>query len=261
MTAAVSIATLLSFSTWVTTSFNTIYQTSIPVIAVNQTSIASQFSTAIRTSSITQPEIIMASTIAIPVTLTSTLTNVLANSLPTRGSVVSIPTSTVTETIVSTISQPYRTLTYYPPTPTTTIQVTTKFPPVNTIVTVSPTITITEIVFYLENGGGNVCSTITTTLPAQTSAVVIVPGYEAHPSHGWDSWSDAQKGGLIAGVILAFLLLVLLVLLIIWCMRRRNLWVAGEWETNPSVALHRRPGALVIPQSYWGAVYGGGWRI
>lgn len=261
MAVAVSISTLLSFSTWVTTSFNTIYQTSVPVIAVTQTSIASQFSTAIHTSSITQPEIIIASTIAIPVTLTSTLTNMLTNALPTTGVIVSIPASTVTETIVSTISQPYRTLTYYPPTPTTTVQVITQYPPVNTIVTVSPTITVTEIVFYLENDGGNVYSTMTTTLPAQTSAVVIVPGYEARPSHGWDSWNDAQKGGLIAGVILAFLLLVLLALLIVWCMRRRNVWVAGEWETNPSVAVHQQPGALVITQSYWGPGYGGGWRI
>lgn len=252
-----AISTLLSFSMRVSTSFSTIYQTSVPVIATTQTSVASQFSTTIHVSSITQPEVVMASTVAVPVTITDTLTNILTAPSIATPTIATIPAPTVTETVFSTISQPYRTLTYYPPTPTTTVQLITLLPPANTIVTVLPTVTITEIVFYLENGGGDIYSTITTTLPAQTSPVVIVPGYSQDHDNGWDSWSDAQKGGLIAGVILAVLSLVLLALLVVWCMRKRNIWVAGEWQTNPSATV-QQPGALVIPQSYWG---GHNWRI
>lgn len=260
MEASLTVSTILSLSAWTSTSFSTIYQTSTPVVAVTQTSIASQFSTAIRTSSITQSGIVMASTIAVPVTITDTLTNILTNTLaPTPGFVIPSP-STVTETIISTILQPDRTLTYTLPTPTTTVQITTQWPSSNTVVTVSPTITVTEILFYLENGAGDVYSTITTTVPSQTSAVVIVPGHSEDNGHGWVSWSDAQRGGLIAGVVLAFLLMLLLSLLVLWCLRRRNVWVAGEWETNPSMAV-QQPGALVIPQSYWGSGYAGGWRI
>lgn len=73
--------------------------------------------------------------------------------------------------------------------------------------------------------------------------------------HGWSSWSDAAKGGLITGVVIAGLLVLGL---IVWClMRRRKIWLASDWAEPPAGQVVP---AQPVGNAYWG--YGpAGWGI
>lgn len=137
-------------------------------------------------------------------------------------------------------------------------------PPTYTVVEPTSTVTLTEIVFLLEDPPGQVYTTITTALPAQasqTGPIVFVAGGDQ--GDGWDSWSDAQKGGLIAGVVLLFLLI--LGILAFCLLRRRNIWLANEWAGAPApVIVQPQMAGAVMPyqqqHGQWG--YGpAGWGI
>ncbi len=131
------------------------------------------------------------------------------------------------------------------------------------------TVTLTELIFLLENPSGEVYTTITTAIPVQatpTGPVVLVAGGDR--GTGWATWSDAQKGGLVAGVVLLFLILVGLLAFLL--LRRRNIWLASEWAgpPEPVVVQPQMAGAVVRyqqggqgqGQGYWG--YGpAGWGI
>ena len=236
---------------------------SIPVIL---TSLGYSISTSIFFSTVYQTLTPQSTLVQFPTTAPSTATfstlimypfTITATSYP---STIQIPTSTITETFKTTITQPGHSITYYPPQTTTTIQVTAQIMPTNSTFTISPTTTITELIYYLESND-HIYSIITATLPTQTQdyPFIVVPGALSSDSedNGWNSWSDAQKGGLIAGVVIASLLLLGIAVLLLWCLRRRRkIWVASEWETNPSMAGQQYNGnELVIPWAYWGPRY------
>ncbi|KAK5083697.1 hypothetical protein LTR05_006201 [Lithohypha guttulata] len=258
MASSVILSTSVLISTSLSTAFSTIYQTSKPVVVTTLTSVASQLSTFVQSTTITKSDIVMASTLSIPTTVTYTLSQVLTSYAPASTPTIAAAPLTVTATITSTLFQPPETLTYWLPPPPP--------PPTTTTVSANPTeylggiiyapllpVTVTELIFFLENAAGNVYSTITTTIAPSTlptSPIIIVPGKE-EPKHGWDSWNDSQKGGLIAGVVLAFLLLLGLLGLLWLCLRRRNnVWVASDWTGTPVV--QQSGNAVMVPQTYWG---------
>lgn len=248
MASLALLSTSISVVVSTATSLSTIYQTSKPVFVTTLISIASQVSTIVIPTTLTKPDVVMASIIAVPITTTQTLSQVLTNYSPQYQP--SFLTSTVTQTITSTIMQPGQTYTYYAPTPaTTTFEVTTGYPAVSAL----PTATITEIVFLLEDAIGLVYSTSTTTLPSNTNSIVFVPGKYQESGSGWSTWSDSQKAGLISGVILAFLFFLAIFILLVWCVRRRNIWLASEGGGMTGPFNQALPGnALVVPQAYWG---------
>lgn len=249
-----SVSVLVSLST----SFSTIYHTSTPVAI---TSAATQLTTLIL------PETVVASTLAIPTTITQTMSNILTSYAPGAPAASTSPppaaspeTITSTLTVTSTVVQAGQTITYYPPTHTFVLT----SPPTYTVVEPTSTVTLTEVVFLLEDPPGQVYTTITTVMPAQasqTGPIVFVAGDDQ--GDGWDSWSDAQKGGLIAGVVLLFLLI--LGILAFCLLRRRNIWLANEWADAPApIIVQPQMAGAVMPyqQQYgqWG--YGpAGWGI
>ncbi|KAK5949890.1 hypothetical protein OHC33_009075 [Knufia fluminis] len=266
--SAVLLSTSISFITSLTTSFSTIYATSKPVVVTTLISAATHLTT------LTQPEVVMASTLAFPTTITQTISNVLTSYAPaspptppppplstTPSPVASTQIITSTLTVTSTLVQPGQTITYYPPTHTFVLTP----PPTYTIVEPTSTVTLTEIIFLLEGPSGQITSTITTALPAQatqTAPIIFVPGDD--DGSGWSSWSGAQKGGLIAGVVLLFLLLLGLLAWLL--MRRRNIWLANEWAGPPApVVVQPQMAGAMVPyqqggQGRWG--YGpAGWGI
>jgi len=242
-----------------TTSFSTIYQTSRPVVIATITSAATHLTT------LTQPEVVMASTLAFPTTITKTISNVLTTyATAPPPAATAIPPATSTKTITSTatvtsiVIQPGGTITYYRPTPTFVLTP----PPICTVIQPTSTVTLTELILLLENPAGQVYSTITTILPfqaTQTTPIVFVPGGNHH--NGWDSWSDAQQGGLIAGVVILFLIILATVAFCL--LRRRNIWLANEWAEPPApMIMQPQMAGAVVPyqaqQGYWG--YGpAGW--
>lgn len=253
------VSTSISLITSLTTSFSTIYRTSQPIVPTTVTSIVSQLSTYLQTETLTQLEVTMTSTIAIPITTTQTISQ-LFTSTPTHSLLPPPPASIiiVTSTLTSTLIGPGRTITYYPSPPTLTIPTTITqvtlypYPPVSTV-------TFTELDYILANAAGSVYTTLTTILPLSptpTNGAIFVIDTEEE-KHGWNSWSTAAKGGLIAGMVIAGLLILGL---IVWCLtRRRKIWLASEWVGPPA-------GQVVPTQSmgngnaYWG--YGpAGWGI
>ncbi|KAK5100268.1 hypothetical protein LTR70_001744 [Exophiala xenobiotica] len=260
---SVLLSTSVSVLVYLSTSFSTIYHTSNPVTITSLTSAATHLTT------LTLPETVMASTLAIPTTITQTISNIFTSYAPGAPATntppppaVSSETITSTSTVTSTVVQAGQTMTYYPPTHTFVLTP----PPTYTVVEPTSTITLTEIVLLLEDPSGQVYTTITTALPArasQTGPIVFVAGDDQ--DDGWNSWSDAQKGGLIAGVVLLFLLL--LGILAFCLLRRRNIWLANEWAGAPApVVVQPHMAGAVMPyqqqqqQAQWG--YGpAGWGI
>lgn len=245
------VSTSTSLVTSLTSTLTTVYQTSQPVSLTTVTSIVSQFSTFLSTVTISQSQITWASTIAIPVTLTQTMSQLLT-SIPT-WSIPPPPPATVeivTSTLTSTLVQPGQTITYYPSLPPVVLPTTTTqtrwYPSTSTV-------TFTQADFILESPAGNAYTTIATILPlnpdpTQTNAIILVTSTD----HGWDSWSQAAKGGLIAGMIIAGLLILGTILLILWCLtrrRRRTRWVQSGWVGPPQQQV-----VLAQPtnRAYWG---------
>jgi hypothetical protein len=187
----------------------------------------------------------MASTIAVPITATQTISQFFT-STPTFSLPPPPPASItiVTITLTSTLVEPGRTITYYPPSPPLQIPTTTTQSTLYPLVSI---VIFTEIDFILANAAGYVYTTITTIIPLSptpTNGAFFVIDTE---QHGWGSWSNAAKGGLIAGVVIAGLLVLGLV---VWCLtRRRKFWLASEWVGPP---LQQVVPAQPMNHAYWG---------
>lgn len=169
--------------------------------------------------------------------------------------------------VTSLTATPGQTLTIYPLPATPFTQV-----PTPTAPTHIPTITATEIDVILPQsqgigGGGSVWATLVylttpilgtpTPWPSSTNYVVIPSSspstivgagggsttYTINPapaSSGWSSFSNAEKGGLIAGVVIAALLLIGLVW---WCCGLQNrIWVARDAAEEGERVRGRRGG-------------------
>lgn len=250
---SIMLSTSVSLLVSLSTSFSTIYHTSTPVAITTLTSAATHLTT------LTLPETVMASTLAIPTTITQTISSIFTSYAPGAPAASTEPppaasaeTITTTSTTTSIFVQAGQTVTYYPPTHTAVLTP----PPTYTVVEPTSTVTFTEIIFLLEDPSGQVYSTITTALPpraSRTGPIVFVAG--DGQGDGWDTWSDAQKGGLIAGVVLLFLLI--LGILAFCLLRRRNIWLANEWmgARAPVMVQPQMAGAVVPYQQQngqWG---------
>ena len=132
------------------------------------------------------------------------------------------------------------------------------------------TITLTDLVIIITDPAGHAYTTLSTMLPAPapTNAVVLVSD-QAHS--GWNSWNDAQKGGLLAGCILIFLMMVGVAVILL--MRRNNVWLSRDPGSGSPVMMPP-VGTTMVPcqpvqytyaqgQGYWPSwgVRGGGKEV
>lgn len=126
------------------------------------------------------------------------------------------------------------------------------------------TVTVTEVAITIVQPDSTSVSTLTLPMttsyatafpPIQPSPYVIVVGSD-HYNHGWDSWSSGQKGGMIAGVILAFLLM--LACLLLWRSSRKRTWIANDWSVNSHPAWGTNQPGQMVPQGYAGRGLRGG---
>lgn len=165
--------------------------------------------------------------------------------------VVTSLTKTVECHTFSLVASHGETITFHPPTSTTSSTPNTKVWPTYTFEpTVTSTITETQFVVYLQDVTKAVYSTwtidVTTPAPSQVSAgypdqyVYTVAGEET----GWDAWSKGEKAGLIVGVVLAALLILLL---LVWFCNRRAEWIAHDWRWARHVEGAANPGMNVVP--------------
>lgn len=182
------VTTSLSLSTSTGTSLSTIYRTSQVIMLTTLTSIVSEFSTLVSTSTMSGSEIIMASTVEIPVTITNTISQILTNT-PADSSttptwpIPSPPPPTVeivTSTLISTLTQPGKTLTYYPSVVPVVATTTTAS---DSWVSPTSTITFTQVDFIFEDTTGSAYTTMTTILPVnprQTQEIIPINSAEDH---------------------------------------------------------------------------------
>lgn len=186
---------------------------------------------------------------AVPLTISETVSTLITSAL------YQPPPATVTaSTVTPVIVEPGQTITWYPPpsppATTTIVSITATYNPAPFA---TQTVTVAQVAFVLENTAGVPYSTVTTSLaiyPSQSGSLVFVPA----PSHGWDSWSTAQKGGLIAGVALIGLTMLGVVL---YClMRRRTIWLASEWAPSGQTQMAHTTN-YVVPQGYWSGGHAG----